>query len=244
MEKKNNIYYYQVLPREVDFTLKATLHTMCDYVLHTAGEDAERIGFSVDSLQQKNMTWVLSRMAIEMTRYPEQHEKYNIETWVEDVNRLMTTRNFILRDEAGETIGGASTNWAMIDFNTRKPLDLSANIDYANAVNPKPSPIEKPARIAPVKGFEVEKRTVRYSDIDFNHHTNSMKYLQWVIDAIPLDDMIAHTIRRADINFVHETKYGDEISLWSEPEERGYRFEIRKDDQPACKAAVCWKREE
>ena len=52
-------------------------------------------------MQSNNTTWVLSRMAIEMDRYPDEYEHYQIETWVSDINRLMTTRDFILHDRAG-----------------------------------------------------------------------------------------------------------------------------------------------
>lgn len=233
-------YHYRVLPREVDFTLKATLITIGDYVLHAAGEDAEIKGFSVDSLQRRNMTWVLSRMAIEMMRYPRQHEPYTVETWIEDVNRMMTNRNFILRDEAGEMIGAAGTCWAMIDFETRRPLDLRQNLDYAKCVNPIPCAIEKPVRIGAVDGEPVEKRTVRYSDVDFNRHTNSMKYLQWMIDALPLERLTGNAIRRIDLNFVHETKYGEEVGLYSEDTGTECRFEIRSGGQSVCKAILRW----
>ena len=55
-------------------------------------------------------------MAIEMDRYPDEYEHYQIETWVSDINRLMTTRNFILHDRAGNAIGKGCTHWSMIDF--------------------------------------------------------------------------------------------------------------------------------
>lgn len=37
----------------------------------------------------------------------DEYEHYQIETWVSDINRLMTTRNFILHDRAGNAIGKA-----------------------------------------------------------------------------------------------------------------------------------------
>lgn len=85
-------YSYQVQPREVDLTKKATIFTLGDCILHAAGEDADQIGFGVRELQRKNMTWVLSRMAVEVYRFPEEYERYTIGTWVGEISRLMTTR--------------------------------------------------------------------------------------------------------------------------------------------------------
>ncbi len=110
--------------REVDLTKKATIFTLGDCILHAAGEDADQIGFGVRELQRKNMTWVLSRMAVEVYRFPEEYERYTIGTWVGEISRLMTTRNFVVHDADDRRIAAASTCWAMIDMQSRLPLDL------------------------------------------------------------------------------------------------------------------------
>lgn len=234
-------YSYTVLPREVDSSKRATIMTLGDYILHTAGEDADHNGFGVEKLQQSNMTWVLSRIAIEVARFPVQYEKYSIETWIEDVGRLMTTRNFIIRDSEGLVIGCASTYWAMIDFTTRLPLDLRTNIDYANAANPEPCPIAKPAKVPAVKGSVVERHKVKYSDIDFNCHANSMKYVEWMIDTLPFETLTNKKLSRFDINFIHETRYGEEVDIAAEHIGNIDRFELRRNDGTAvCRAQFVW----
>ena len=126
-------YDYCVQPREVDLTKKATIIALGDYILHSAGEDADRIGFGIRRMQSADTTWVLSRMAIEVERFPDEYESYTIGTWVGEINRLMTTRNFVVEDAQGRRIAAATTNWAMIDMRTRQPLDLRDNIRYSEA---------------------------------------------------------------------------------------------------------------
>ena len=123
-------YDYRIQPGEVDLTQRASIITLGDHILHAAGEDADRLGFGLRWMQSNNTTWVLSRMAIEMERYPDEYETYQIETWVSDVNRLMSTRNFILYDMQGSIIGKACTNWSMIDFKIvcRSTFAISVNI--------------------------------------------------------------------------------------------------------------------
>lgn len=233
-------YAYQVQPREVDLTKKATIFTMGDCFLHAAGEDADRNGFGIRLLHSNNMAWVLSRMCMEIYRFPDEYEEYRIETWVNEVGRLMTVRNFILKDLKGERIGAAITCWAMIDMQTRLPLDLRTNVRYADAVIADESPIEKPARIARVEGTLGHSHRIRYSDIDFNQHTNSMKYIQLMIDTLPLERITGRRFRRLDINFLHETKYGQTIDIFTEDRDTASRFEIKTDDTPVCKAAIEW----
>ena len=120
-------YDYRVQPGDVDLTQKASIITLGNHILHAAGEDADRLGFGLRWMQSNNTTWVLSRMAIEMDRYPDEYEHYQIETWVSDINRLMTTRNFILHDRAGNAIGKGCTHWSMIDFKRQK-TDIPATV--------------------------------------------------------------------------------------------------------------------
>ena len=48
MEK--GTYRYRVESRDVDFTLKASLASLCDYILRAAGDDADRNNFGVRDL--------------------------------------------------------------------------------------------------------------------------------------------------------------------------------------------------
>ena len=54
-------------------------------------------------------------MAVEIDRLPAEYERYTVGTWVGEIGRLMTTRNFIVTDAGGQRIAAASTLWAMID---------------------------------------------------------------------------------------------------------------------------------
>ncbi len=154
----------------------------------------------------------------------------------------MTTRNFIVTDAGGQRIAAASTLWAMIDVKTRQPLDLRDNVDYSRALLAIPCPIDKPAKIGRIEGVPCDSRRVRYSDIDFNQHTNSMKYIQWMLDALPLEKLTGCRMKRLDVNFVHETRYGQQLVVCCECGTDRDRFEIRfEDGTAACKAAIRWE---
>lgn len=235
-------YDYRIQPGEVDLTQRASIITLGDHILHAAGEDADRLGFGLRWMQSNDTTWVLSRMAIEMKRYPDEYETYQIETWVSDVNRLMSTRNFILYDMQGSIIGKACTNWSMIDFKTRLPLDLRNIGQYQAAIIPQDPPIERPAKITKINGTVTESHLIRYSDIDFNQHTNSMKYVQWMVDMLPLKKFTDQRLCRLDINFLHETRYGQLVQIVMENDDNFDKFEIKLADTgvATCKASLRW----
>ena len=64
--KNQTTYSYQVATQNVDFTLRATIESLGNYILNTAGIDAQGKGFGVDALAPQNLTWVLSKFVIEI----------------------------------------------------------------------------------------------------------------------------------------------------------------------------------
>ena len=177
-DKNVGAYSFKVEPFHADFKGRLTLGVLGNYLLNCAGFHAAERGFGIASLNEHHYTWVLSRLAMEMTAYPAQYENFTIQTWVENVYRLFTDRNFELLDQAGKTIGYARSVWAMIDLDSRRPVDLlnmheGHILDY---VCDKACPIEKPERVKVAAGLEpVQVREARYSDIDINGHVNSVK---------------------------------------------------------------------
>lgn len=172
-------YNYRVEPQDVDFTLRATIPSLGSAILNTAGVDAHGKGFGVDALNADNHSWVLSRMAVEFDSQPTQYTDYTIATWINEYGRVLSTRNFTLTDAAGTEFGRAVTQWAMIDLRSRSALDLSWVGDaHADAIVDAPSPTDKPRKIREVNPAQTVEHKVVYSDIDFNRHVNTMRYIE------------------------------------------------------------------
>jgi len=206
-------YIFKVLPFEVDFRGKLTLPHLTNYILNVAGYHAEECGFGILKLNENNHSWVLSRLVIEMIKYPKHYEKIEVQTWVEGVMRMFTMRNFAFLNKDGEVLGYARTVWAMIDQTTRKPLNLTET-NISDFICPKECPIEKFGKIPFLDGEPQEKFTIKYSDIDINQHFNSSKYVEHVMDAFTLHKFEKRDVRRFEIEFMAEGVFGDTISLY------------------------------
>lgn len=225
-------YRYTIEPRDVDSSLRARIYTMGDHILQAANDDADMLGFGVRDLNAGvgsagvEASWVLSRMAIEMRRMPRRHEQIGVYTWVSDYGRVMTTRNMVITDGEGVEIGAAVTQWAMIDLSTRRPLDLSALSNKSTSLVDRQPPVEKPHKVGALGrrvggeedgGENVAETThkVAYSDIDFNGHAGSMKYVEWMVDTLPAGTLARAEALRLDINYLHEARQGDRLTIRS-----------------------------
>jgi acyl-ACP thioesterase len=169
-------------------------------------------------------SWVLSRLAIEMTEMPRMYNRFNVETWVESAMRYFTQRNFAVvgKQPTGEekVYGYGRSVWAMIDTDSRQPTDIFSIDDGAInqwIVKDKLCPIDKGGRVKMSPDAEfVRSIDTYYNDVDINGHINSVKYIEHVLDLWPIDWYLSHTIRRFEIAYVAEAHQGDCLSFYRE----------------------------
>lgn len=247
MSEVNRIGTYKFIaePFHVDFKGRLTMGVLGNHLLNCAGFHASDRGFGIARLNEDNYTWVLSRLAIELDEMPYQYEEFSVQTWVENVYRLFTDRNFAIIDKDGKKIGYARSVWAMINLNTRKPADLltlhgGSIVDY---VCDEPCPIEKPSRIKVTAKEPVSKLTAKYSDIDINGHVNSIRYIEHILDLFPIELYKSKHIRRFEMAYVAESYYGDELSFYvDETNENEYHIEVKKNGgELVCRSKVLFE---
>jgi medium-chain acyl-[acyl-carrier-protein] hydrolase len=235
-------YLFQVQPIDVGFRERIRFVRLGAYLLDTAGLNASENGFGINVLHAEQRAWVLSRFAVEMSQYPKSGETFSIETWIEDFGRIFTTRNFCVRDASGEVIGGGSSIWCMIDMESRKAVDLRSKQEYEGFATGIPSPIDKPIKVLSPQSEPISRHRIKYSDIDFNRHTNSMKYLEWMLDLFPMEVYQHQQVKRMDVNYVNEAVFGDVVDIYrSTPELNRYVFGLKRGDDSICNAQLMFE---
>ena len=244
-ENKVGTYSFVAEPFHVDFTGRLFMGVLGNHLLNCAGFHATERGFGMAELNESNYTWVLSRLAVELEDMPAQYEEFSVDTWVENVYRLFTDRNFAVINKDGKKIGYARSVWAMINLNTRKPADLltlhgGSIVDY---VCDEPCPIEKPSRIKVTTKEPVATITAKYSDIDINGHVNSIRYIEHILDLFPIELYKTKHIRRFEMAYVAESYYGDQLSFFQEEvSENEYHIEVKKNgEEVVCRSKVLFE---
>lgn len=236
-------YRYSVATQNVDFTLRATIDSLGNYVLNTAGIDAQGNGFGVDALAPQNLTWVLSKFVIEIDSRPEQFAEFDLKTWVNRNSRLVSTRNFELSDMSGNVFCRVLSQWCMLDYVRRVPVDLTL---FEEVYNPHicevPSPCDPPLKLRAIEPDAVVEHKVVYSDIDFNSHMNTMRYIALMVDMLDIELLKSNRPLRIDVHFMHECLYGQTIKVGVQSVDNQTLFEItREDGVVACRASFTWR---
>ncbi|MGM9747058.1 MAG: acyl-[acyl-carrier-protein] thioesterase [Paludibacteraceae bacterium] len=231
---------FEVSAQEVDFTRHQSLPALGGCLLNTAGLAAEQLGVGLEQLYRRGLSWVLSRLHIELSRLPLIDERITIETWVHDCGRLVTGRNFRVSAADGSVIAQATSLWSVINFETRRPVDLLQMVNMTPFIVEQTFAVPAPPRIDDLQGEPTAMHTVRYSDIDFNAHTNSMKYVQWMLDTLDIQQFEHRHIAVFDINYTHEAVFGEQIAILREVKsDCAFRFDLKAPSgRSCCKANI------
>lgn len=193
-----------------------------NYAQEAAGRHAVYLGFGYDDLIVTNTAWILSRVHVEFADTPKWREDITLTTWHKGLNRLFYLRDFILTDEEGRERVKATTSWLVLNLETRRlvrdPMLMEEGTVCSDNV------LEIPADKVQMPKDAVQElvleHTVAYSDIDTNGHTNNAMYMQWTMDAVGYEITSVRPVKEFTINFNHETKAGDKVSIYRSIVER------------------------
>ncbi len=198
---------YYTLPHQTDFSKHITPQHLGSLILDTAGQAANNHGFGMSLLNEtQNVAWVLSRFSVQIYAIPPMYSTITIRTWVRSINAVFTKRLFSISNEKDEIIAEADSLWSIINMQTRKVADLTAIPNIQNSIINKDISMSAVAKVPRenISNCKQYHHDIKFSDIDLNQHTNSMKYLQWCLDTLPVQFFKENNITRYDINFLKE----------------------------------------
>ena len=229
-------YEYEIKYQEVDGQKKLRLFNLENYLLEVAGTVADALGFGIQALHPMGITWILTRMSVEMYALPTHCEKIRIETWIESNVHMLSTRNF--RIYSGDTlIGQCKSVWAVLDLEKREIVNCfdmpifegSVDGEVLDMARVRMTTIPEPTGCVPHK--------VVYSDIDYNGHCNSCRYLQAMTDAY-LPDYYGKTVR-LDINYSKEALLGETLMTNYIVTEDGVQYQQKNENgETSCSAKI------
>lgn len=229
-------YNFEIKYQEVDGQRKLRLFNLETYLLEVAGLVADELGFGIRALHPMGLTWILTRLSVEMYELPTHCERVRFETWIESNAHMLSTRNF--RIYSGEKlIGQCKSVWAVLDLEKREIVNCFDLPIFANSVDGEviDMPRVRMTTIPEPTGSMPHK--IVYSDIDYNGHCNSCRYLQAMTDAY-LPDYYGKKIR-LDINYSKEAMLGEEMQIYYLVTDDGVQYQMKnKAGETSCSAKL------
>lgn len=202
---------------------KCRVSAVCDFFQSAAARHAEKIGVGLTFLHRHGLAWVLSRLHIEIMRYPELDEKVDVITYPSGFERLFAIREFALVDGIGAEIVRASSAWLLVDTARLRPLRAAAELggegDEPNRELPRYFNVSGKLPLSASDGFEKFaglQTMVLPSEIDLNRHMNNAVYIARMSDVLG-----GVRPREFDVVFQRSMTVGQsvEYSAWRRNEE-------------------------
>ncbi|MBD5226037.1 MAG: acyl-[acyl-carrier-protein] thioesterase [Bacteroidales bacterium] len=205
---------YFLTPAECNPQGRMPITLLINRLIEVATLHANDVGIGYAYLVTRHETWVLSRVGVEMTRYPGVNENYTIRTWMTGINRLFSDRDYEILDGTGKTIGWARTVWAVLDTETRQATDLSHMYHirelFPGDITCQAAPL---TRLRPLTGYTTIPYRFTYCDLDVNRHVNSSRYIELLLNCWSLDFHDRNRLTRFEINYIHEAYYDEPVEV-------------------------------
>ena len=243
LEKEYIVHVYETGPDG-----RLSLHSLFNYMQDIASDHAVLLGFGRDDLMKSNHFWVLSRMYAEISELPQWDDKILVKTVPTGTDKLFAIRNYEVRFSDGRLIAFASSSWLIIDRTTKKiqrPGELLSQYNSISQYNSSIRIAEKLSEL-PGEGLLSSEFKVKISDLDINLHTNNVKYLNWVTDTYDLNFVMHHFPCSAEINYLAESKFNEEIVIRTLKEASNNHFFSHSvlrtsDNKELCRIRLEWK---
>ena len=221
------VYSWAVRTYECGPDGMASMVSVCNWLQEAASLNAETLAFSKSNFEAagENISWVLTRLKVRLSRFPKWGETISILTFPRGGRRIVAYRDFVLTGQDGTELGRATSEWMLIDLSTRKIVAIPESVfASANTVRQPvfgDEPFAKLRWDCAVSAADALSFRARRGDIDLNGHVNNVHYIEWMMEGRPDSAGPCHEI---DVIFKSETLAGEEVLVESVETEPGVLF--------------------
>ncbi len=229
-------YEYEIKYQEVDARKKLRLFNLENYILEVAGTVADELGFGIANLHPRGLTWILTRLSVEMYELPTHCQKVRFETWIESNAHMLSTRNFRIYS-GDKLIGQCKSVWAVLDLEKREIVNIFDDPMFEGCVDGEVIEMARVRMTTIPEPTGCVAHKVSYSDIDYNGHCNSCRYLQAMTDAY-LPDYYGKKVR-LDINYQKEAMLGENLQTLYLVAPDGVQYQLKNAaGETSCSAKI------
>ena len=191
------------------------LSALFKYIQLVAGDAIEDSGIGQKVLLQKGLLWVLTRVGIQINKWPKWQDEICISTYPNDNKKFIYPRHFVISDKEGNVLIKIVSTWAIIDSFTRRLsiFDLSQFNDFITESHDDELPLPEKLFIKD-DIIPVYSHTVRYTDCDTNKHLNNTRYIDLILDVNSSSFYKENIVTYFQIQYEFECREFDEIHLY------------------------------
>lgn len=197
--------HFKIRAFMVDQDRRLTLSMLSNLFQEVAGNHANFRKLGFEEMKAMNRFWVLNRMRLEVKAYPMWLDEVEVHTWVSMMRGPFSNRHFAIFKN-GKLLASSFTFWVAIDATSHKPVRV--NSDGVVILEDKIADCGPAEKLSALEdGQVIGEYKVQKSDIDMLGHVNNVKYLEWLLNWLDLDQ----PIKTIAINYLKETHLSEMV---------------------------------
>lgn len=201
---------------------------MLRYAQEVAGHHSDSLALTYDALAEQGLFWAVIRNRLQITRLPMEGETITVETWPMPTTRVAYPRATAAYDAQGKELFRSVSLWVLMDRESRamvRPGKSGVTVEGILRGNE----IDPPGSLVPMPLKNRRSRTVCFTDLDRNGHTNNARYLDWIDDLLPSAFHAEHSPAELTLCYMNETLEGQELDLnWDVSDEGVLNVDIHR----------------
>ena len=202
-----------------DLTVDAKIRswTVFNILQDAAGRHADVLGLGLKQLRESDLSWVLSRIRLQMDEFPEYGETIRVATYPSGFDRLFAYRQFVLSSaETGKRFGVAGSAWLTLNPSNFRPVSPAKYLtglpqwEYDGEIWFQGETLDKLRKPEVEPDFPVSQR-VSAAFIDYNRHLNNAYYAMFTEDWLGQKCNSLVRIKSLQLNFNQTTAFQETL---------------------------------
>ena len=180
---------------EIDENGKLTPYGLINYLQDCATFHGEAAGCGFQKNRENHRAWVIASLQLKVQRYPLFNEEITVSTWVTQIRGMIATRQFSVKNSAGELLAAASSDWVQEQtdaYGVYPDKAIREELGKRKIRIPDGGCLQRPV-------------TVQEYHLDINGHVNNGQYVRMALKLVPSD----WEIRRLRVEYKKQSMLGD-----------------------------------
>ncbi|MHA1522754.1 MAG: acyl-[acyl-carrier-protein] thioesterase [Promethearchaeota archaeon] len=216
MELQDSIFTqkFPVCYGDIDFFGYASVMSIFNNFQEIGFNHADILAQKYNGKREFSFAVVWTKLKLVMKRFPKWKERLTYSSWISPLikNSKIAVRNFEIKDSQNNQIGYGYGSMVFFDMIKRKSIEIPEELlSYPTHDNSLGN--HEFSKLDVLSNYDHQIIiTTRYTDLDIYRHVNNVRYINWVIDSMPMDILKKKKCYETEIHFLNEARNGITIN--------------------------------
>lgn len=234
---KNQIVSASMTDTKANLSVIGTFQVIQDAITELTG----KLNIDGATLKEKyNALWVFTKTRAKFIKTISWNEEITIDTFISFISVAKMNVDIEVKNQNGEVVLCSKTEMCALDIDTQRIRKLSTvGVDKSMLSNNKANEIvftKFDGNNLPL----VDSVKIKYSNIDFSHHTNNLEYIRLIMDTYSVAEVEQRQIKEVEIIYANQSFENDILDIHKASFDNKELIVLEKDEKTIVKCEIVY----